>query len=188
MKDKYEEFKSWILESDIGFHKIARIKCEKSHIRNIDHISAEFICFDCKDLFEQFEEKYLEQIQEEMSEKTLGMRFEQALSRSPVELEFNIYHRTSKQLKEHLRKHDFPVEYVSRSEVGNKSYYNVEFNVKEDEWDFEKTNSNAICSLLDIENVGLVDFFRKDDIIHEVILIDEDELNGKYLKNGNLRF
>lgn len=107
-----------------------------------------------------------------------------------VDFDFdNIYHRTCRQLKKHLDDGGFPVDKLSRSSVGNKTYYNLEFNLKKDEWDFIKTNDLKIASFLGIEGVGLVDFhIQNDGVIHEVLLINEKELNDKYLKDGNLVF
>jgi hypothetical protein len=100
----------------------------------------------------------------------------------------NIYHRTSRQLENHLKTNGFLVDTVSRSSVGDLSFYNVEFNLSDDEWEYEKTNDLQIRKLLGIRNVGLVDFHKQGGMVHEVILIDEDELNDKYLQDGNLIF
>lgn len=102
--------------------------------------------------------------------------------------EENIYHRTSRQLQEHLNENGFPADCVSRSHVGNISYFNVEFNINNDEWSYDNTSDFKIRQLLDIEGVGLVDFYKHDDIVHEVILIDEKELKDKYLFDGNFDF
>ena len=100
----------------------------------------------------------------------------------------NIYHRTSKQLENHLKDNGFLVDNVSRSSVGDLSFYHVEFNLSDDEWEYEKTNDLRMRELLGIRNVGLVDFHKQGGIVHEVILVSEQELNNKYLKNGNLMF
>ena len=100
----------------------------------------------------------------------------------------NIYLRTCRQLKKHLNDGGFPVESVSRCYIGNKEYYNLEFNLKEDDWDYDKTKHWGIASFLDIKSVGLVDFHKHDGMIHQVLLVDEKELNDKYLKDGNLVF
>lgn len=100
----------------------------------------------------------------------------------------NIYHRTSKQLENHLKDNGFLVDTVSRSSVGDLSFYHVEFNLSDDEWEYEKTNDLRMRELLGIRNVGLVDFHKQGGIVHEVILVSEQELNNKYLKNGNLMF
>ena len=100
----------------------------------------------------------------------------------------NIYHRTSRQLKEHLKMNGFCVDSVSRVHIGRTEYYHVEFNMTEDDFHNKKNGDNQIKKLLDIKGVGLADFFKHDDKIHEVILVDEKELNDKYLKNGNLHF
>lgn len=100
----------------------------------------------------------------------------------------NIYHRTSKQLENHLKNNGFLVDTVSRSTVGDLRFYHVEFNLSDDEWEYEKTNYLKINELLGIRNVGLVDFHRQGGMIHEVILVSEQELNDKYLKDGNLVF
>lgn len=59
---------------------------------------------------------------------------------------------------------------------------------KIDEWEYEKTNGLRMSKLLGIRNVGLVDFHKQGGMVHEVILVSEQELNDKYLKNGNLVF
>ena len=100
----------------------------------------------------------------------------------------NIYHRTSKQLENHLKDNGFLVDTVSRSNVGDLSFYHVVFNLSDDEWEDEKTNDFKIRELLGIRNVGLVDFYQQDRMVHEVILVSEQELNDKYLKDGNLVF
>ena len=100
----------------------------------------------------------------------------------------NIYHRTSKQLENHLKDNGFLVDTVSRSGVGDLSFYNVEFNLSDDEWESEKTNDLKIRKLLGIRNVGLVDFHQQNGMVHKVILVSEKELNDKFLKDGNLVF
>lgn len=100
----------------------------------------------------------------------------------------NFYYRTSRQLKEHLLKCDFLVSSVSRSSVGDVYYYHVEINLSDDEWEYEKTNDLLMGKVLGINGVGLVDFHEENGKIHEVILIDEKELNDKYLVDGNLVF
>lgn len=100
----------------------------------------------------------------------------------------NIYHRTSQQFKEHLKMNGFCVNSVSRVHIGEKKYYYVEFNMTEDDFHNKKNGDYQIRKLLDIKGAGLVDFFKHDNKIHEVVLVDEKELNDKYLKNGNLHF
>lgn len=100
----------------------------------------------------------------------------------------NIYHRTSRQLEEYLIEKGFLIDKVSRCSIGRKSYYHVEINLKESDWSYEKTNDLHIAKILDIDDVGLVDFFEHEGYFHEIILIDERKLNDKYLKNGNLVF
>ena len=100
----------------------------------------------------------------------------------------NFYYRTSRQLENHLKDNGFLVDTVSRSSVGDLSFYHVEFNLSDDEWEYEKTNDFQIRKLLKIRNVGLVDFHKRDEMIHEVLLVSEKELNDKYLKDGNLVF
>ena len=108
---------------------------------------------------------------------------------TPIGLSYdNIYHRTSKQLENHLKDNGFPVDAVSRSSVGDLSFYHVEFNLSDDEWEYEKTNDLRIRKLLGIRNVGLVDFHKQDGMVHEVILVSVKELNDKYLQDGNLVF
>ena len=100
----------------------------------------------------------------------------------------NIYHRTSKQLEKHLKDNGFLVDNVSRSSVGDLKFYNVEFNLSDDEWDYKKTSDLQMRKLLGIGNVGLVDFHKQDGMIHKIILVSEKELDDKYLKDGNLVF
>ncbi len=100
----------------------------------------------------------------------------------------NFYYRTSGQLKDYLKDNGFLIDDVSRSNVGDSKYYHVEINLSDDEWKYEKTSDLQIRKLLKIKNIGLVDFHEQDGMIHEVILIDEKELNDKYLKCGNLIF
>ena len=100
----------------------------------------------------------------------------------------NIYHRTSKQLKEYLKDNGFLISSVSRSSVGDLSFYHVEYNLSDDEWDYKKTNAYQMKKLLGIRNVGLVDFHKQNGMVHGVILVSEEELNCKYLKGGNLVF
>ena len=108
---------------------------------------------------------------------------------TPIGLPYdNIYHRTSKQLENHLKDNGFLVDTVSRSSVGDLSFYHVEFNLSDDEWDYEKTNDLKIRELLGIRNVGLVDFHKQGGMVHEVILVSVKELNDKFLKDGNLVF
>ena len=107
----------------------------------------------------------------------------------PIGLPYdNIYYRTSRQLENHLKDNGFLVDSVSKSSVGDLSFYHVEFNLSDDEWEYEKTNDLRMSELLGIRNVGLVDFYEQDGMVHEVILVSEQELNNKYLKNGNLVF
>lgn len=100
----------------------------------------------------------------------------------------NFYLRTSKQLENYLKDNGFLVDTVSRSSVGDLSFYHVEFNLSDDEWEYEKTNDLQMRKLLGIRNVGLVDFHKQDGMIHEVILVSVKELDDKYLKGGNLVF
>ena len=108
---------------------------------------------------------------------------------TPIGLPYdNIYHRTSKQLETYLKDNGFLVDDVSRVSVEDLSFYHVEFNLSDEEWEYEKTNDLHIMKLLGIKNVGLVDFHKQDGMIHKVTLVSEKELNAKYLKNGNLVF
>ena len=100
----------------------------------------------------------------------------------------NFYHRTSQQLENHLKDNGFLVDSVSRSSVGDLSFYHVEFNLSDDEWEYERTNDLQMRKLLGIRKIGLVDFHQQDGMIHEVILVSEKELNDKYLEDGNLVF
>lgn len=100
----------------------------------------------------------------------------------------NIYYRTCKQLEQFLVEHSVPVKYVSRSSVGDYDYYNLKFELPLEKWVCLCNSSTLIARLLNIKNVGVVYYFKYNDTIHEVILIDENELNSKYLKDGNLVF
>ena len=60
----------------------------------------------------------------------------------------NIYHRTSKQLENHLKDNGFLVDNVSRSSVGDLSFYHIEFNLSDDEWDYKKTNETVLYTLI----------------------------------------
>ena len=60
----------------------------------------------------------------------------------------NFYHRTSKQLENYLKDNGFLVDTVSRSSVGDLSFYHVEFNLSDDEWEYEKTNDLQMRKLL----------------------------------------
>lgn len=99
----------------------------------------------------------------------------------------NIYHRTCAQLKDFLRENGFPVYSLSRSAVGGISYYNLEFNLSDRKVAVEISDLD-IADCLGIEKIGLVDYHEKNGEYHLVYLIDEEELNNKYLKNGNLKF
>ena len=91
-------------------------------------------------------------------------------------------------MENHLKDNGFLVDTVSRSSVGDLSFYHVEFNLSYDEWEYEKTNDYQMKKLLKIRNVGLVDYHKQDGMVLEVILVSEKELNDKYLKDGNLVF
>ena len=106
----------------------------------------------------------------------------------PTDPKYNIHYRLTGQLREHLIKNGFCVDEVSRVNIGEKEYYALDFNLKKDEWSHRKTNHTLITKLLGIENIGLVDFFFFFYMIHEVILVDEEELNDKYLSGDNLDF
>ena len=100
----------------------------------------------------------------------------------------NVYHRTCRQLKEHLLEHNIPITSVSRSSVGKKTYYNLQFDLSKEEYSVKDVSTYKIMSLLDVKGVGLVDYQNKNDGYHMIYLVDEKELNDKYLKNGNLKF
>ena len=100
----------------------------------------------------------------------------------------NIYHRTCRQLKEHLLEHNIPITSVSRSSVGKKTYYNLQFDLSKEEYSVKDVSTYKIISLLGIKGVGLVEYRNDDDGYHMIYLVDEKELNDKYLKNGNLKF
>lgn len=97
----------------------------------------------------------------------------------------NIYHRTCNQLESYLKKNNINCT-VSRSSVGEQSYYNLDFKI--DDSEHQCSIDYKIKKLLDINGVGLVDFNKIDGVIYKTILVDEKELNDKYLVNGNLKF
>lgn len=136
---------------------------------------------------EEFKE-LVKRVEKLENEKMVDDFFKLQVSRIRPSYDHNIYHRTSRQLKEHLKMNGFCVNSVSRVNIGKKEYYHVEFNMTEDDFHNKKNSDYQIRKLLDIKGVGLVDFFKHDNKIHEVVLVDEKELNDKYLKNGNLHF
>lgn len=103
---------------------------------------------------------------------------------APFDLAYNPYHRHCRQLEVKLKKHGVKCN-VSRSNVGEHQYYNLSFKL-------DKTDENCsdwrIKEILGIKNVGLVKFDKIDDVIYKTILVDEDELNDKYLVDGDLVF
>lgn len=132
-----------------------------------------------------------QKLKDDKNQYLLDLLFCNSIRFSPHTIELprdNIYHRTSKQLENHLKDNGFLVDSVSMSSVGDLSFYHVEFNLSDDEWEYEKTNDLKIGKLLGIRNVGLVDFHKQGGMVHEVILISKQELNDKYLKEGNLVF
>lgn len=100
----------------------------------------------------------------------------------------NVYHRTCRQLKEHLLEHNIPITSVSRSSVGKKTYYNLQFDLSKEEYSVRDVSTYKIANLFDIKGVGLVEYRNDDDSYHMIYLVDEKELNNKYLRNGNLNF
>lgn len=101
----------------------------------------------------------------------------------------NIYHRTCNQLRDYLISEGICIESVGRCYVGFKNYYNLQFNIAEEDYNLETSeNILNIGKLLGVENIGLVDFDEFKGRIHEVYIIDEEELNEKYLDNGDLIF
>lgn len=100
----------------------------------------------------------------------------------------NVYHRTCRQLKEHLLENNIPITSVSRSSVGKKTYYNLQFDLSKEEYSVSDVSTYKIIRLLGIKGVGLVDYQNKNDSYHIIYLVDEKQLNDKYLKNGNLNF
>lgn len=106
----------------------------------------------------------------------------------PQDITHNIYYRKTNQLKKHLKNNGFLVDEVSRSNIGDTNYYNVELNVPDDT-PHERISFSLMERLLGIKNMGLVDFYKYDGMIHVVVLIDEGELDAKYLNDdGNLVF
>lgn len=103
---------------------------------------------------------------------------------APFDLAYNPYHRHCRQLEVKLKKHGVKCN-VSRSNVGEHQYYNLSFKL-------DKTDENCsdwrIKKILGIKNVGLVNFDKIDDVIYKTLLVDEDELNDKYLVDGDLVF
>lgn len=106
--------------------------------------------------------------------------------------ETNIYWNHCRQLEEYLKDNGFLVDTVSRVDVGDTEFYHIEINVPSEDWDYEKTNHHRMGELLGVEKIGLVDFYDykgyKCKMIHECILIDEEELHDKYLMNEDLVF
>ena len=100
----------------------------------------------------------------------------------------NVYHRTCRQLKEHLLENNIPITSVSRSSVGKKTYYNLQFDLSKEEYSVSDVSTYKIIRLLGIKGVGLVEYRNDDDGYHMIYLVDEKELNNKYLRNGNLNF
>ena len=90
--------------------------------------------------------------------------------------------------KEHLLENNIPITSVSRSSVGKKTYYNLQFDLSKEEYSVSDVSTYKIINLLKIKGVGLVDYQNKNDSYHMVYLVDEKQLNDKYLKNGNLNF
>lgn len=107
---------------------------------------------------------------------------------TPFDTSRNIYFRTCEQLEKYLIDNGFQVSSVSRNSIGTKSFYHVESNVPESEYSYTKTNHIAMRKLLGINGIGIISFRKHEGMVHQVVLIDEDELNDKYLKNGNLVF
>ena len=130
-----------------------------------------------------------QKLKDDKNQHLLDLLYHTQTSFTPIPIGYNnIYHRTSKQLKEYLKDNGFLISSVSRSSVGDLSFYHVEYNLSDDEWDYKKTNAYQMKKLLGIRNVGLVDFHKQNGMVHGVILVSEEELNGKYLKGGNLVF
>ena len=101
----------------------------------------------------------------------------------------NFFHRVCKQLENYLIKNRFQVSEVSRVDLGSKKYYAVETTLPKGEFSHDKTRTTYMGELFGVEGIGLADFYvTPEGVIHQVILIDEDELNEKYLKDGNLVF
>lgn len=92
----------------------------------------------------------------------------------------NPYHNRCDALRSFLVDNDFPIECVSRSHIGKKWYYNIHLNKNTGIQDIE------LKRLLNIDNIGLVYYDTKTK--HSIILVDEDELHGKYLRDGELNF
>lgn len=105
--------------------------------------------------------------------------------------ENNIYYRTCKQLHDYLIDNDFAECQVSRASIGDTEYYNIQFDVPTS-CDHSQIDYHRMKKLLHIENIGLMDFstIKKEcgSIHHIVVVIDEKELNDKYLVDGNLIF
>lgn len=108
--------------------------------------------------------------------------------------EDNIFHRTCNQLHDFLVENGIRVDSVSRCHIGAKNFYHLEFNIPDGDYTLEVSEKiGGIDSLLNIVNLGLADFYQyrksgQGTMIHEVVLIDEDELNKKYLRDGDLIF
>ena len=96
----------------------------------------------------------------------------------------NPYHRRCNQLEKHLKKNGIDCD-VSRSSVGSQTFYKLGFEMDKTD---NATSDWNIKKLLDIKNVGLVEFNKIDGIIYKTILIDEKELHDKYLCCDDLKF
>lgn len=92
----------------------------------------------------------------------------------------NPYHKRCDALRSFLVDNDFSIECVSRSHIGEKWYYNIHLNKHTVLQDID------LKQLLNIDNIGLVYYDTKTK--HSIILVDEDELHGKYLRDGELDF
>lgn len=99
----------------------------------------------------------------------------------------NIYHRTAKQFKKKLESFGLNIDSVSGVSIGDINYYHVECNYSPcDEQQFNM--ERIIREDLGIKGVGLADYYQRDGWTHKIILVNEEELNDKYLVDGNLVF
>ena len=99
----------------------------------------------------------------------------------------NIYYRKTKQLKEYLENNGFAKMQVTRVRIGEKYYYNIKFRIM-GEYTHKTTSHERMGKLLNIKHIGLIDYSHINDETHITILIDEKELDSKYLVDGNLQF
>ena len=101
----------------------------------------------------------------------------------------NMYWRRSEQLKNYLLEKEIPVDKVARCNVGFKSFYHIEFNISDEDYTLEIGDKiMSMGDILGVVGIGLVDFDEFKGRVHEVFIVDEDELHNKYLVGEDLIF